>query len=200
MTQLVSADVQKAGLWYYCLEQVWKSTGEVGEIFIERHQEGWVGACVIAVKDTPEERVWFLRVCSDLMAMSPPPPRWSSWLYPMLLREKKPDTVPLLLDAMLFNKEDIFEFIYTMSEYADSRSADALERLATKYPPPDDRTRLLVEAIKQHENDPTLTVETFNARRIAELLAPVRARRAPPPEPEPPFRLGTKIIKPAKQP
>ena len=88
IAELVNADVKEAGVWYYCLELEWKMTGEKGNL-----REGgrgysyWTSACTSAVKDNPEERVWFLRVCADLMAMSPAPPR-VGWLRSTLGREK----------------------------------------------------------------------------------------------------------------
>jgi len=59
--------------------------------------------------------------------------------------------------------------------YADSRSADALEAFVANRP---------------------------NSEReyLAPELATVRARAAPPPSPEPPFRLGTNIVKRVTQP
>jgi len=176
MTKLVHTDVQKAGLWYYCLEQVWKSTGEMGEIYKGRHQEGWVGCCALAVKDNPEERVWFLRVCAEILAMSPPPPRWNNWLYPTLCREEKPDVAPLLLEVMRDYKGDIFSFVVGLSKFADSRVADTLDKFVAARP------------------------DSPDVEYLGPPLAAVRTRAAPPPSPEPPFRLGTKIIKPAKQP
>jgi len=134
IAELVNADVKEAGVWYYCLELEWKMTGEKGNL-----REGgkgysyWTSACTFAVKDNPEERIWFLRICADLMAMTPPPPR-GGWIKTILGREKSA---------------------------GDFQS----------FPTPNPDAAFLLE------------------------------HRAPPPvTEEPPFRIGTNIIKRAKQP
>ena len=94
MRDMVIADLKDAGLWYYYLEVEWKMTGETAKL--KRDNSRWVSWCTFAVKDSPEERIWFLRICADLMALTPPPPRWDKWLFPVLVREEKPDMVFVL--------------------------------------------------------------------------------------------------------
>ena len=195
MMKLVVDYMKKVGLWYYCLEVVWKTTNDNGKIFRRNTPENWAGGCTRAVRDNPEERVWFLRICSDVLKNAPdldPYRSRAGWLYSTLRREEKPDTVPILLEAMHNQKGDIFGFVVEVSKYADARSIEAIEQYIAKYPPPP-VDPLWIEAIQK--DDPTVTAETFHPRRFAQALAPVRARPAPPPTPEPPFRLGTKVIK-----
>jgi len=71
MGTIIVPELKDAGLWYYCLEVVWKTTGERGRgIGHSGHWEQW---CTLAVKDNPEERIWFLRICSEILKDPPPP-------------------------------------------------------------------------------------------------------------------------------
>ena len=174
--KIVKAEIRDAGVWHYCLELEWKMTGEKGNVRERRQHCYWTSACSFAVKDNPEERVWFLRVCDDLMATTPSPPR-SPLLYSYLRREKKTDTVPLLLqhfDMYVKSNPAGFEpngWLLEVEKYADARSADLFDTF-----------------IQTHPNPFNLTSDK------------IRARPAPPPVPEPPFRLGTNIVRRAKQP
>ena len=60
---IIIPEMKDAGLWYHCLEVVWKMTGEKGNCIGDA--DLWTYWCTAAVKDNPEERVWFLRVCRD---------------------------------------------------------------------------------------------------------------------------------------
>ena len=194
---IIVPELKNAGVWYYCLEVVWKMKNEYGEAFRDRSRapEYWASCCVLAVKDNPEERPWFLRICAEILKNAPdldPYRSRAGWLYSLLRDEEKPDTVPILLEVMHNQKEDFFGFVVTVSKYADARSIEAIEEYIAKHPPPP-VDPLLIEAIQK--DDPTMTAETFHPRRFAQALAPVRARPAPPPAPEPPFRLGTNIVR-----
>ena len=96
IAKLVEADVKEIGLWYYCLELEWKMTGEKGNLREWAGNSYWTSACTAAVRDNPEERIWFLRICADLMAISPTPTRWTKWLYPTLKKEEKLDSTYVL--------------------------------------------------------------------------------------------------------
>jgi len=125
MYGMVVADFKEAGLWYYYLELEWKATDEHSTIR-DRRNGYWASCGTAAVKDNPEERVWFLRVCAEILTDAPPRPVPNTrgyWLQHLLLREEKSDAIHVL----------------------------------------------------EHRTPPPVTSE-------------------------PPFRLGTKIIKPAKQP
>ena len=171
---LVKPEIQEAGLWYYCLEVEWKMTGETGNLRNDGRYNYWVFVCTDAVKGNPEERIWFLRVCADLMAISPPPARFRQ-LYYNLMAEKSPDSAPLLLrhfDAFKATRPVGFDpdgWLIEVAGYADSRSADLFDQF-----------------LKTHPNPFNLT------------SGGIRARPAPPPPPEH-FRLGTNIIRRAKQ-
>ena len=93
---LVKAEIAETGLWYYCLELEWKMTNERGNLRERGGNSYWTSACIAAVRDNPEERIWFLRICSEIMVIDPPTQRWSNWLFPTLRREEKPDTAYLL--------------------------------------------------------------------------------------------------------
>ena len=94
MHDMVETDLKEAGLWYYYLEVEWKMTGEQAEI--RRNREHWISWCTFSVKDNPDERIWFLRICSEIMAIVPPSRRWDEWLRPILQREVQPDSAYLL--------------------------------------------------------------------------------------------------------
>ena len=99
MGKLVVADMEKAGLWYYYLEVVWKITNEDGKIFRKRNPESWAGGGALVVKESPEERIWFLRVCSEILKDAPdldPFRSRAGWLHSTLLREGKADSAYLL--------------------------------------------------------------------------------------------------------
>jgi len=124
MVDMIVDDLREVGLWYYYLEQEWKMTGEKAKIKNEsRNPFLWKSCCTFAVKDSPKERIWFLRICSEFLINADVYAPRAEHLQNFLAREEKPDSAYLL----------------------------------------------------EH--------------------------RVPPPVPEePPFRLGSKIIKPAKQP
>jgi len=99
MMKLVVDDMKKAGLWYYCLEVLWKTTNDNGKIFRRNTPENWAGGCATAVKDNPEERIWVLRICSDILkdAFDLDPYRSrAGWINSMLFREEKPDSAYVL--------------------------------------------------------------------------------------------------------
>ena len=75
MASIVIPDLKEAGLWYYYLEVLWKATGEDGKIRKRSPtSDRWAGGCAVAIKDNPEERIWFIRVCSEILAGTPPEP------------------------------------------------------------------------------------------------------------------------------
>jgi len=99
MRKLVIADMKKAELWYYYLEIIWKMINEDGKIFKRSDPENWAGSCTLAVKDNPEERIWFLRICSEFLKDTPdldPSRSRAGWMYSVLFKEEKTDAKYLL--------------------------------------------------------------------------------------------------------
>ena len=96
MHEMIVPELRATGLWHYYLEMEWKMTGEKAKISEHHFPNAWVSWCSLAVKDIPDERIWFLRICSEIMAIEPPTQRWDKWLLPTLQREEKPDSAYLL--------------------------------------------------------------------------------------------------------
>ena len=140
MRVIIEPEMKEAGLWYYYLELLWKMTGEKGRINEKNAPNVWACYCTLAVKDSSGERVWFLRVCAEILADTPPeptpPPPRGRWINSVLVQEELPDTVPLLIQYVQMReyKGDISNFVFALSKYADSRSADALEKLVASRP------------------------------------------------------------------
>jgi hypothetical protein len=211
--KIVVPKCREVGLWYYYVELMWKETGELpvcgkclkplqeytnpSERYAELdrrqkeglrsciHQDGrflnsWPQWCLDAVSVGPE-RYWYRQTVSERMLGSP----FSGWhlgRYQTFLREKDPETVPVLVQCY----EDYYRnatapqayqspqhtetyrrlFLPILS-FADSRHADLLEKFISEKP--------ALEPLKN---------------RVAE----VRARPAPPPVAEPPFRLGKELV------
>ena len=166
------------GLWYHYLEWGWKII-ESSSLYGPRVKYLWVQHCQHAVRDNPEERIWFLRVCDDLIQNTPlglDSFHHHDWLKFTLWHEQKADAVPLILRYVpLLNKQNLYgrldSTIFNMLDYADERSADMLHEYVEKWWPSVARTPEFIEA-----------------------LAVIRARPAPPPASSP-FRLDAKIIK-----
>ena len=96
MGKIIIPDLKEAGLWYYYLELMWKMTGEDGKISKHHFPDAWISCCTVVVKDSPEERIWFFRVCAELLTIVSPPPRLDGWILPILRREEKPDSAYFL--------------------------------------------------------------------------------------------------------
>ena len=179
MWKIVVPDLRNVGLWYYYLEIKWKQTGETPTRPLWRIAEAWPQWCFKAVKDEPE-RVWFLRVCSELMADPKYPGQLFLGLYDTLSRDKKSDTVPLLLQY--FEKYNSLE--RGMEPYPGARDEGYRMRFAPIISFADSRhTDLLEKFISERPALASLTNQ----------LAVVRARKVAD-EPEPPFRLGTNLV------
>lgn len=92
MGTIIVPELKDAGLWYHCLEVLWKMTSEKGNCISD--PDLWARWCTLAVKDSPE-RVWLLRAFDDMIETTPPPPRLH-WLFTMLTGEQKNDTTDVL--------------------------------------------------------------------------------------------------------
>ncbi len=197
---------REVGLWYYYVELTWKETGELpvcGKCLKpiqeytnprerydelarrakeglrscihqdERFQKEWPGWCLEVFTGEPE-KYWYRKAISERMIEIP----FSLWHYDRYLlffKEKDKESVPLLVqlyDARTkiypSNRDDWYRegFLQIMA-FADSRHADLLEKYISAKP--------ALEPLKNR-------------------LAEVRARPAPPPVTEPPFRLGTNAV------
>ena len=96
MVDMIVADLKETGLWYYFLEQEWKATGEKAKIHREdRNPFLWRSCCTFAVKESLNERIWFLRICSEFMKTPDVSPR-AEHLCNFLKREEKPDAAYVL--------------------------------------------------------------------------------------------------------
>jgi len=179
MSAFVIPDLRGAGLWYYYLEIKWKQTGETPRRPQERIAEYWPNWCFGAVKDGPE-RVWFLRVCSDLMADPNTPGQVLLGVYDTLSREKKSDTVPLLaeyydkcrqlrpgVDSSPAERDAAYRMAFaSLSALADSRHVEALNKFMSG--------KLVLASL-------TNTIAAVRDRKVAE-------------QSDPPFRLGTNTV------
>ena len=168
-------------LWYYYIELTWKETGE--DILNSRDngvRGRWPHWCLDAVAEEPE-RYWYRQAVAERMSDLP----FSAWhlgRYQTFLREKDPEVVPILVQYYdMYNKLKVTgpemypgenaiiyrnEFCPVLA-FTDSRHADLLEKFISEKP--------ALEPLKKR-------------------LAEVRARPAPPPQSEPPFRLGTNAV------
>jgi hypothetical protein len=193
------------GLWYYYVELTWKETGELpvcGKCLKpiqeyspfeqdaelarrkkeglkacihqgERFRKEWPGWCLEVFTGEPE-KYWYRKAISERMIELP----FSLWHYDRYLlffNEKDKESVPLLVqlyDARTkiypSNRDDWYRegFLQIMA-FADSRHADLLEKFMSEKP--------ALEPLKKR-------------------LAEVRARPAPPPVTEPPFRLVNELV------
>jgi hypothetical protein len=206
MGSIIVPRCREVGLWYYYIELTWKETAEIpvcgkclkpipeGLAIRERlaemerrakeglrsciHQDSgfcgsWARWCLEAVANEPE-RYWYRLTVEERMVASP----FSDWhigRYETFLREKDPETVPVLVqfydsirNIYPSNRDDWYRegFLQIMA-FADSRHADLLEKFMSEKP--------ALEPLKNR-------------------LAEVRARPAPPPVTEPPFRLGKELV------
>ena len=89
MIGMIIDNLREKRLWYYYLEVEWKMTSDKVKLYLP---DTWVQCCTYAVKDSPE-RIWFLRVCDDLLETAPP--LQLRRLSNILAHEEKPDTIDL---------------------------------------------------------------------------------------------------------
>ena len=87
MRIMVVPDLKEVGLWYYYLEIEWKITGEKAKIRKNGNFDYWPFWCTFAVKDNPDERIWFLRIYSEMLTYPSIYPQ-AERLYKLLTREE----------------------------------------------------------------------------------------------------------------
>ena len=172
-------------LWYYYIELTWKKTYECA-IFKQKPDKGfnslWPKWCRETLKNQPEELYMLSVIFDRLQNDTTLADSENVEFYKEFLKNKEADAVPVLVERYdAYNKREVigpelfagrhaelyrgmFEKIFS---FADSRHADLLEKF-----------------IDEHS-------------ALAELkpkLANVRARPAPEPKTDPPFRRGTNVV------
>lgn len=213
MGSIVVPKCREVGLWYYYIELTWKETNEFpscgkclkplqeytnpSERYAELdrrqkaglrtciHQDGgfrgrWPHWCLDAVADGPEG-YWYRKAVAELMLASP----FSGWhlgRYQTFLREKNPETVYLLVQCY----EDYYKNTTTPQAYQSPQHPETYRRLFLP---------ILSFADSRHAD----MLEKFISKQsilepLRKKLAEVRARAAPPPVTEPPFRLGKELV------
>jgi hypothetical protein len=149
------------------------------------HQDGrfrgsWPHWCLDAVSVGPE-RYWYRLTVEERMVASPFA-GWHIGRYQTFLREKDSETVPLLLRFY----EDYYRSSTVPGSYQSTQHVETYRRLFSP---------ILTLANSRHAD----LLEKFIAGNptlapLTNKLAEVRARPAPPPVTEPPFRLGTNTV------
>ena len=213
MGTIVVPKCREIGLWYYYVELTWKETGELpvcgkclkplqkytnpSERYAElerrqkeglrscihqdeRFQNEWPNWCLEVFTGEPE-KYWCRQAVSERM-LGTPFSRWHIASYNTFLNEKTPENLPVLTaySELYFQsrvagsetypgaRDVTFRHMFsTVLSFADSRYADMLEKFISEKP--------ALEPLKKR-------------------LAEVRARPAPSPVTEPPFRLDTNAV------
>lgn len=175
--------MKEAGLWYHYLEAYWKKTGEGALPSFDRQFDlAWAAWGALAIENQPEE-YYRIRILIQWLEEDKDMSAGYAKEYYRYLREKKiPDAVPVLVERY----ESYFKREATgMELYPGARN----ESLKGMFEP------ILLFADARHAD----LIEKYIAEHAAlaplkEKVAEIRARPAPPPTPEPPFRLGTRLV------
>jgi hypothetical protein len=180
MGSIVVPKCREVGLWYYYVELTWKETGEDLNNRDNGVRGRWPHWCLDAVAKE-SERYWYQQVVSERMLKFP----FSAWhlgRYQSFLREKDPETVSILVQCY----EDYYRNATAPQAFQSPQHAETYRRLFLP---------ILAFADSRHAD----LLEKFISEKTAleplkKRLAEVRARPAPPPQVEPPFRLGTNAV------
>ncbi len=183
MGPLVVRHMTERGLWGYYIELTWKKTGELSIGHPQGVNVDWARWCRLALAGQPEE-LFLVRAIMDRLVRDEQlesPDAFES--YRCLLEGTKSDAIPVLVQRYdAYNRreasgielypgakaESYSGLFKPILQFADSRHADLLEKFVDAHP-----------ALSE----------------LTPKLAEVRARPAPPPKAEPPFRLGTEIVR-----
>ena len=182
MTEIALRHLESKGLFYYYIELTWKPSTERADTQLKDLNTYMPWWCRKVLESHPEQvylqRAMEERLESDILFAAPD----ANVLYKELLKNKIADAVPVLVNRYnAFNKREVSgpeifagrhaELYRGMFEpilsFADSRHAELLEKFFGEHP------------------------------ALAELkpkMANVRARPAPEPKTDPPFRLGTNVV------
>ena len=183
MTGIAVSHLVSLGLWYYYIEVTWKVTGELSESPLPRINDycgRWYRA---ALANQPEEQYLLLAIADRMAKDKHLDAPDAMELYEASANGKYVDVVPIMIERY----DAFFE-----------RKAAGVEA----YPgaKTEGYVRLFRPIIEAADSSHVSQLERFIAAHpaLAELtprLAEVRARPAPPPRADPPFRLGTEAVR-----
>lgn len=182
MAPVTIPEFEAQGLWYYYIELTWKNTREGSTEKLKNINTCWAAWCRSALSNQPEE-AYLIKAMNERLEKDPNlSERDAKTLYKELVDSKKGDAVPMIVqryDAYngreasgleLYSEAKMESYIWLFKpilSFADSRHADLLEKYINEHPA---------------------------LASLKDKLAEVRMRPAPPPKPEPPFRLGTNTV------
>ena len=157
------------------------------------------------------ECYWLVHaICERLLKakFDDPPVFADRYLYNYLIEHKVANAVPVLVEKFdEYSKEDttgaevypgrnseihqgMFEPILS---FADSRHVKLLEKFIADHPKLTEEKKVAVEDMEPEKEDEKVVTET-RAEILKKKLDEVRKRPAPESKPEPPFRLGDKLV------
>ena len=128
-------------------------------------------------------------------------------IYDTLIRKKESNAVPVLVEKLEAYVKRSRPSLLPANEleaavgwelgnilsFADSRHVKLLEKFIADHPKLTEEEKVAVEDMEPDEEDEKVVTET-RAEILKKKLDEVRKRPAPEPKPEPPFRLGDKLV------
>ena len=181
LTKLVVPEFEKTALWYYYIETIWKSTRELAVSPPYNVNNYWPRWCRKALADQPEQ-FYLTGVVIERLESNPQMVEPATDFYKELRDGKETNAVPVLVQRYdaFFNREAT-----GMELYPGARNETYLNMFLPLLAFADARhVELFAKYIDEH---PALA-------SLKEKLDDVKARSAPPAKPEPPFRLGLKVV------
>jgi hypothetical protein len=186
MRRYVVPRCQETGLWYYYVELTWKMTGECPKLQPRSDGEfesAWPRWCRLALAGQPEEMYLFLAMTDRIAKDERLESHEAVVLYRTVRDAKVANVVSVLVDRF----EAFFGREVTGPEMFPGRHAQLLRGM---FQP------ILASADSRHSDLLDKFVAAHPAlSELAPKLAEVRARPAPPPVEDPPFRLGTEAVR-----
>lgn len=183
MTDIVVPKFVEAGLWYFYVEATWKCPDEMARMKAPRINQYWARWGRKSLLQQPEVHYLWRALQDQVDRDSSLTSRYDAVeLFGILLNARIPDAVPVLVQRYeAYNKRKV---IGPEMYPGENAKIFAIE-FAPIFNIADERHAALLEAyIAEH---PALA-------ELKPKLAAVRARPAPPPVPDPPFRLGTNLV------
>ena len=182
MTELAVTYFTTVAFWYYYIEVNWKTTDELAKSPLYMINDYWSRWCRMALCGQPEHE-YLIQVMIERVNNDPSlEKRETVSIYKELVKQNEAIAIPALLmrcEAFYTRTCTGLEMypgendgvrramVQDILNFADSRHADILEKYISEKP--------ILEPLKKR-------------------LAEVRARPAPPPVDEPPFRLGKELV------